>query len=60
MIAQANAAPPQPILQTMSSGKGDLLEVNRSSKSSMLMDEPAAQKKRSSLGRLIDALTGSN
>jgi uncharacterized protein YcbK (DUF882 family) len=63
MIAQANAAPPQPApsLQSVSSSKGDLLEVNRSAKGSMLMDEPVAvQKKRQSLGQFIDAITGSN
>jgi uncharacterized protein YcbK (DUF882 family) len=63
MIAQANAAPLQPIpsLRTVSSGKGDLLEVNRSAKGGMLMNEPVAvQKKRQSLGQFIDAITGSN
>ena len=61
MVAQANAAPAIPTLQTMSTGKGDLLEVNRTSKGSMLVNEPVAvQKKRQSLGDFIDAITGSN
>jgi hypothetical protein len=63
MIAQANAAIPQPSssLQSVSSGKGDLLEVNRSAKGGMLMNEPVAvQKKRGLLGRLLDDIIGSN
>lgn len=62
MVAQANAAtlPAIPSLQTVSSGKGDLLEVNRSSKGSMLMAEPAVQTKRRSLGQFIEDITGSN
>jgi uncharacterized protein YcbK (DUF882 family) len=63
MVAQANAATPPaiPALQTVSVGKGDLLEVNRSSKGSMLMNEPVAmQKKRQSLSDFIRSLTGAN
>jgi hypothetical protein len=63
MVAQANAATPPaiPALQTTSSGKGDLLEVNRSSKGSMLMNEPVPmQKKRQSLSDFIRGLTGTN
>jgi uncharacterized protein YcbK (DUF882 family) len=63
MVAQANAATPSamPTLQTVSNGKGDLLEVNRSSKGSMLMNEPVAmQKKRWSLGQFIQDITGGN
>jgi uncharacterized protein YcbK (DUF882 family) len=63
MVAQANAATPPavPALRTTSSGKGDLLEVNRSSKGSMLMNEPVAmQKKRQSLSDFIRSLTGTN
>jgi uncharacterized protein YcbK (DUF882 family) len=63
MVAQANAATPSalPALQSVSGSKGDLLEVNRSSKGSMLLSEPVAmQKKRSSLSQFIHDLTGSN
>jgi uncharacterized protein YcbK (DUF882 family) len=63
MVAEANAATPTavPALQSVSSGKGDLLEVNRSSKGSMLMREPVAlQKKRSSLSDFIRNITGGN
>jgi uncharacterized protein YcbK (DUF882 family) len=63
MVAQANAAPlpAMPSLRTVSSGKGDLLEVNRSSKGSMLMAEPATvQKKRQSLGQFIEDITDNN
>ena len=63
MMAQANAATPpaMPSLQIMSSGKGDMLEVNRSAKGSMLMDEPvAAKKKRQTLGQFIEGITDSN
>jgi hypothetical protein len=63
MVAQANAAtlPATTTLQTVSSGKGDLLEVNRSSKGSMLLNEPMAmQKKRQSLGQFIQDVTDSN
>lgn len=63
MVAQANAATPpaMPTLQTVSSGKGDLLEVNRSTKGSMLMNEPVAlQKKRQSLGEFIENVTDGN
>jgi uncharacterized protein YcbK (DUF882 family) len=63
MVAQANAATPSemPTPQTVSTGKGDLLEVNRSSKGSMLMNEPVAmQKKRSALSQFIHDITGSN
>ncbi|MGE0006779.1 MAG: DUF882 domain-containing protein [Parvibaculaceae bacterium] len=63
MVAQANAAtlPAIPEPQSMASGKGDLLEVNRSSKGSMLMNEPVAmQKKRQSLGDFIDGIADSN
>lgn len=63
MMAQANAATPpaMPSLQIMSSGKGDMLEVNRSAKGSMLMNEPVvAQKKRQTLGQFIEGITGSN
>ncbi len=63
MVAQANAATPPsiPALQTTSSSKGDLLEVNRSSKGSMLMNEPVAmRKKRQSLSDFIRSLTGTN
>ena len=61
MVAQANAATPPAALETMTSGKGDLLEVNRSSKASMLMNEPVAiQKKRQSLGQFIEDITDGN
>ena len=63
MMAQANAATPpaMPSLQIMSSGKGDMLEVNRSAKGSMLMNEPVvAQKKRQTLGQFIEGITDSN
>ncbi len=63
MVAQANAAtlPAVPSLQIMSTGKGDMLEVNRSSKGSMLMNEPVvAQKKRQTLGEFIEDITDSN
>ncbi|WP_162918729.1 DUF882 domain-containing protein [Taklimakanibacter deserti] len=63
MVAQANAAlpPKMPALQSVSSGKGDLLEVNRSTKGSMLTNEPVAmQKKRQSLGQFIEDVTDSN
>jgi hypothetical protein len=63
MVAQANAATPSAIssLQTVSSGKGDLLEVNRSAKGSMLMNEPVAlQKKRQTLGQFIKDITDGN
>lgn len=63
MVAQANAATPSaiPSLQTVSSGKGDLLEVNRSAKGSMLMNEPVAlQKKRQTLGQFIKDITDGN
>ena len=63
MVAEANAATPPAMaaLQSESSGKGDLLEVNRSSKGSMLMGEPVAmQKKRSLLSEFIKSITGSN
>ena len=63
MMAQANAATPtvMPSLQTVTSGKGDMLEVNRSAKGSMLMNEPVAmQKKRQSLGQFIEGMTDSN
>jgi uncharacterized protein YcbK (DUF882 family) len=63
MVAQANAgtlaAVPSP--QIMSNGEGDLLEVNRSAKGSMLMNEPVAvQKKRQTLGQFIEDITGAN
>jgi hypothetical protein len=63
MVAQANAetlaSVPSP--QIMSNGKGDLLEVNRSAKGSMLMNEPVAvQKKRQTLGQFIEDITGAN
>jgi hypothetical protein len=61
MVAQASAATPPAELQSMSSGKGDLLEVNRSSKGSMLMNEPVAmQNKRQSLGQFIQDITDGN
>lgn len=63
MIAQANAATPpaMPSVQIMSGGKGDMLEVNRSAKGSMLMNEPVvAQKKRQTLGQFIEDITDSN
>lgn len=63
MVAEANAATPpaMPALQSMSGGKGDLLEVNRSSKGSMLANEPVAmQKKRRSLGQFITDVFSSN
>jgi uncharacterized protein YcbK (DUF882 family) len=63
MMAEANAATPpaMPSLQIMSSGKGDMLEVNRSAKGGMLMNEPVvAQKKRQTLGQFIQDITSSN
>lgn len=63
MVAQANAAtlPDIPSLQTVTSGKGDMLEVNRSAKSGMLMAQPVTmQKKRQSLSDFLDSITGSN
>lgn len=63
MMAQANAATPAAMasLQTVTSGKGDMLEVNRSAKGSMLMNEPAVmQKKRQTLGQFIEDITQSN
>lgn len=63
MMAQANAATPtvMPSLQTVTSGKGDMLEVNRSAKGSMLMNEPIVmQKKRQTLGQFIEGITESN
>jgi len=63
MMAEANAAtlPAIPSLQIMSSGKGDMLEVNRSAKGSMLMNEPVvAQKKRQTLGQFIEDVTDGN
>src|SRR5262245_57359162 len=63
MVAQANAAAPSeiPELQSVSSGTGDLLEVNRSGKGSMLTNEPVAmQKKRQSLGQFIKDITDGN
>jgi uncharacterized protein YcbK (DUF882 family) len=63
LMAEANAATPpaMPSLQIMSSGKGDMLEVNRSAKGSMLMNEPVvAQKKRQTLGQFIEDITDSN
>ncbi|MGE4248250.1 MAG: DUF882 domain-containing protein [Parvibaculaceae bacterium] len=63
MVAQANAAPPPAVVspQAMSSGKGDLLEVNRSTKGSMLLNEPVAmQKKRQSLSQSIEDTTDGN
>jgi uncharacterized protein YcbK (DUF882 family) len=63
LMAEANAATPpaMPSLQIMSSGKGDMLKVNRSAKGSMLMNEPVvAQKKRQTLGQFIEDITGSN
>ena len=63
MMAEANAATPPaiPSLQIMSSGKGDMLEVNRSAKGSMLMNEPVvAQKKRQTLGQFIEDVTDGN
>jgi hypothetical protein len=63
MVAQANAAtlPEIPALQSVTSGKGDMLEVNRSAKGSMLMAQPVTiQKKRQSLSDFIGSLTGSN
>ncbi|MGE4248251.1 MAG: DUF882 domain-containing protein [Parvibaculaceae bacterium] len=63
MVAQANAAPPPAVVspQAMSSGKGDLLEVNRSTKGSMLLNEPVAmQKKRQSLGQFIEDIADGN
>ena len=63
MMAQANAATPpaMPSLQIVSSGKGDMLEVNRSAKGSMLMNEPVvAKKKRQTLGQFIEGITDSN
>jgi hypothetical protein len=63
MMAEANAAtlPAIPSLQIMSTGKGDMLEVNRSAKGSMLMNEPVvAQKKRQTLGQFIEDVTDGN
>lgn len=63
MVAQANAAAPgmMPAMQTMTSGKGDMLEVNRSAKGSLLMNEPVVmQKKRQTLGQFIQNITDSN
>lgn len=64
MVAQANAAtlPEISSLETVTSGKGDMLEVNRSAKGGLLMAQPVAmQKKRQSFfGELIDNITGSN
>lgn len=61
MVAQANAAPPMPAFQTVSSGKSDMLEVNRSAKGSMLMNEPVvAQKRRQTLGQFIEGITDNN
>lgn len=63
MMAQANAATPavMPSLQTVTSGKGDMLEVNRSAKGSMLMNEPVVmQKKRQTLGQFIEDVTDGN
>jgi uncharacterized protein YcbK (DUF882 family) len=63
MVAQANAATPPDIssLQSVSSGKGDLLEVNRSAKGSMLVNEPVAlQKKRQSFGQFIKSVIDGN
>lgn len=63
MMAQANAATPavMPSLQTVTSGKGDMLEVNRSAKGSMLMNEPIVmQKKRQTLGQFIEGITEGN
>jgi uncharacterized protein YcbK (DUF882 family) len=62
MVAQANAATPpaMPSFQVVSTGKSDMLEVNRSAKGSMLMNEPVAAKKRRTLGQLIEGITDSN
>ncbi|WP_162914364.1 DUF882 domain-containing protein [Taklimakanibacter lacteus] len=61
MVAQANAAPPMPAFQTVSGGKSDMLEVNRSAKGSMLMNEPVvAQKRRQTLGQFIEGITDNN
>ena len=63
MVAQANAAtlPEIPTLQTVSSGKGDMLEVNRTAKGSMLMNQPVAmKKKRQSIGDFIENITDGN
>lgn len=63
MMAQANAATPavMPSLQSVTSGKGDMLEVNRAAKGSMLMNEPIVmQKKRQTLGQFIEGITESN
>lgn len=63
MVAQANAATPgmMPSLQTVASAKGDMLEVNRAAKGSMLMSEPVVmQKKRQTLGQFIQDITDSN
>jgi uncharacterized protein YcbK (DUF882 family) len=63
MVAQANAAPPpaMPSFQVVSTGKSDMLEVNRAAKGGMLMNEPVvAQKKRSTLGQFIEDVTDGN
>lgn len=63
MVAQANAAPPpaMPSFQVVSTGKSDMLEVNRAAKGGMLMNEPVvAQKKRATLGQFIEDVTDSN
>ncbi len=63
MVAQANAATPtaMPSFQVMSGGKSDMLEVNRSAKGSLLMNEPVvAHKKRQTLGQFLQGLTDGN
>ncbi|MGE3831408.1 MAG: hypothetical protein AB7F76_10490, partial [Parvibaculaceae bacterium] len=52
----ANAATIVPEMQTASMGKGDLLEVNRSSKGSLLAREPVVlqkKQKRLTLGQFL-------
>jgi uncharacterized protein YcbK (DUF882 family) len=56
MVSQANAATIVPEMQTASLGKGDLLEVNRSSKGSLLAREPVVlqkKQKRLTLGQFL-------
>jgi uncharacterized protein YcbK (DUF882 family) len=63
MMAQANAATPPalPSLETVSSGKGDMLEFKNTTKGNMLMVQPVAtQKKRQSLGQFIEDITDGN
>ena len=54
-------SPAMPSFQVVSTGKSDMLEVNRAAKGGMLMNEPVvAQKKRSTLGQFIEDVTDSN